>query len=220
MATLTQVTHPHERTMKIRFETTSDDLIAFNRFHIENSPSMRRQRLIYQLLITALLGLVGLLALVASWKVALRNPVEFAVVASVAGVLGVAASIGWFFFARWYWMGLVQRNVRKLYSEGSNRGVLGWREMELVGGRLLLKMELIESKIDLRAIDKIVGNEEFTFVYIGSAQAYLIPMNLYPEDEYRQFVAELRDAWENRNVPAPEEAATGRRDERIVERPR
>ena len=47
-------------------------------------------------------------------------------------------------------------------------------------------------------------------------------MNLYPEDEYLEFVAELREAWENRDAPRPvEEPAPPRRqpDERIVERP-
>jgi hypothetical protein len=202
--------------MRIRFETTMDDLIVFNRFHIENSPTMRRQLLIYRLLVPAILASVGFLPLMANLDSARNDPAKYLIL----GLIGAAVSVVWFFFSPGYWMGKLERNLRKLNAEGSNRGVLGWREMELVGNRLMLKMELIESNIDLRAIDKIVGNGEFTFVYIGSAQAYLIPMNLYPEEEYRQFVAELRQAWGNRNVPAPEDAAMGRRDERIIERPR
>ena len=48
-----------------------------------------------------------------------------------------------------------------------------------------------------RAIEKIVGDGNYTFVYIASVSAYMIPMNRYPEDEYGEFVAELREAWDD-----------------------
>jgi hypothetical protein len=183
---------------------------------MENSPLFRRQRLVYSLLVPGLLCLVGLVALRLGWN---ADPVEFAIGATVAVVVGVPASIGWFCFGRWYWMVFVLRSVRKVYSEGSNRTMLGWREMELAGDRLKLKTEFLESSIDLRAIDKIVGNENYTFVYISSNQAYLIPMNLYPEEEYRQFVSELCQAWEDRDEMPPI-PSTQPRDDRIVEQPR
>ena len=82
-----------------------------------------------------------------------------------------------------------QRNVRRFLAEGSNRTLLGWRELALVHGRLILKSELVESSLDLRTIEKIVHGGNYTYVYISSITAYMIPMNLYPEDEYREFVA-------------------------------
>jgi len=48
--------------------------------------------------------------------------------------------------------------------------------------------------------------------------AYIIPMQLYPEEEYREFVAELRAAWENRGVPVPAEESPRTVDERIIRR--
>jgi hypothetical protein len=75
--------------------------------------------------------------------------------------------------------------------------------MELADNRLIVTTPLIHSIIDLRAIEKIVGTEEYTFVYIASTQAFVIPMNRYPEDEYRAFVAELREAWENIDATLP-----------------
>jgi hypothetical protein len=112
--------------------------------------------------------------------------------------------------------------VRKFLAEGSNRTLVGWREMELVNGRLVVKTELFETVMDLRAIYKIVANDEFTFLYYSSITAYLIPMNLYPEDEYREFVAELREAWDNREAPRPSEEPEERArpsDARIAEKP-
>ncbi len=204
--------------MRIRFETTMDDLIAFNRYHFETSPLLRQQRMRFAFFLPLMLGALGILALAAWWRNALDDPTGFAVVVLAAALVGVPASVAWFFFGRWYWMTQVLRNVRKMLSEGSNRTMLGWREMELAGNRLKFQTEFFDNSIDIRAIDKIVGEEDYTFIYISSAQAYLIPMNLYPEEEYREFVAELREAWENRDEmpPLPPNRP---RDERIMERP-
>ncbi len=190
--------------MKIRFDTTIDDLIAFNRFHVENSPLLRRQRLVFSLMVPAILLVVAMFTAFINIDSIMENSVKNLVVATAVGILGLPFCIGWYFFSRWQWTTNMERNTRKMYEEGNNRTVLGWREMELVGNRLILKMELIDSSIDLRAINKIVGNDEFTYLYISSNLAYFIPMNLYPEEEYRQFVAELREAWKRRDESRPE----------------
>ena len=99
--------------------------------------------------------------------------------------------------------------------------MLGWREVELVDDRLVSKTELIDSSIDLRAIEKIAANKEYTFVYIASVNAITIPMTLYPEDEYRDFVAELREAWDHRGLGiSPEDAEPPVRppEERLMKR--
>jgi hypothetical protein len=76
--------------------------------------------------------------------------------------------------------------------------------MELVNHRLVTETKWIFTRMDLRAIEKIVTDGDYTFVYIASIQAFIIPMNLYPEEEYREFVAELRDAWERRDEAVDE----------------
>ncbi len=208
--------------MKIRFEITIEDMVAFNRFHHANSPTTRRQRWMYTLLLPLLLGLIGVIGAVTTFEDG-RDPTGYLIFWTLMGILWLAGSVAWFFFSRWHWARILDQNVRKLYAEGTNRALLGWREMELVDGRLFLKTELIHSSMDLRAIEKIIGTDEYTFVYIASLSAYLIPMNLYPEEEYREFVAELRDAWENRGLaPPPLDDAPERTqpDYRIVERPR
>src|SRR5262249_18509168 len=146
--------------------------------------------------------------LVLSLRVISREfPDEFPPSIWLAGLIGalIALSVVWHYFIRWRMIAGLESTVRKLLAEGSNRSVLGWCDMELVGYRLTVKRELIESSYDLRAIQKVVGNDEYTFVYFSSIQAFVIPMRLYPEDEYREFVAELREAWDNREAPRPVE---------------
>jgi hypothetical protein len=189
--------------VKIRFEATIENIIAFNRFHYAHSPTWRRQVVTQMLVLPVIFGSGLLLAYSGLRPIPDGDLWAF----GVFGIPFVVLSILWACYIRWYMYWSLERNVRKFFAEGSNRSMLGWREMELVGDRLVSKTELIYSSIDLRAIEKIVANDQYTFVYIASVNAITIPMNLYPEDEYRAFVAELREAWNHRGLSVPPEVA-------------
>ena len=195
---------PHLQTepaVKIRFETTIEDIVAFNRFHCENSPMWRRQRFICSLLLPLTLTVVIEIVFLVNFNKFADDPLVVALLGMgtlfLCGLIGVPG----FFFMRSRMSASVVANVRKLLAEGTNRGIIGWRDLELVNNRLIVKLELVESSYDLRAIEKVVSNDEFTFVYVSSVQAFMIPRTLYPEEEYREFVAELLDAWDNRDAP-------------------
>ena len=196
--------------MKIRFETTIEDIVAWNRFHFAQSPAMRRQRWTLTLLVPAFAGVIAWFDYLAWLDSPAHEGVAF-------WMYAIVFAFFWFVAIQFLLPWRTAQNVRKLLAEGSNHSVLGRREMELVNNRLIVKMEWIESSYDLRAIEKIVSNGDYAFVYISSIQAFPIPMRLYPEEEYRAFVAELRDAWENRDAPRPVMAAAP--DARIAEKP-
>jgi hypothetical protein len=67
--------------------------------------------------------------------------------------------------------------------------------MELEGDRLTVRSEYITSVMDLRVIDRITSTNDFTFVYISSLNALLIPRRDLEEDEYDAFVHALQRAW-------------------------
>lgn len=209
--------------MRIRFETTMNDLVAFHHFHYANSPTWRRQIWTVTIAIP-----ICLFVMFAIFRIMLMDrtrggpAVEFDRFFAIHwfDCVGIAAilpsSAAWYFYARWSLTRNLERRVRNLLAEGSNHTILGWRELELIRDRLVVKTELMEASYDLRAIEKIVSDDKYTYVYISSIQAFMIPMTLYPEEEYREFVAELLDAWENREAPRP---AIRPADERIVEGP-
>jgi hypothetical protein len=211
-----------ETTVKIRFETTIEDIVAFNRFHCENSPMWRRQRFVGSIVGPAIFAVVVFSAsFVIANKLFAHDDVALTVYGVVTVVLTVPAAILLYFCIQWNFSRNVESAGRKLLAEGSNRSIIGWREMELVNNRLFVKLELIESSYDLRAIEKIVSDDRYTYVYVSSIQAFMIPMTLYPEDEYRQFVAELLDAWDDRDAPGSHgvKPRGSPADERIVEGP-
>jgi hypothetical protein len=184
--------------VKIRFETTIDDIVAFNRFHLGNSPAWRKQVWTQMLIVPAILS--GLVVLGALRQDNRDDGLPFLL---ITGIPVLVVSLLWAFGIRWWLHWSLGRNTRKFWAEGSNRALTGWREMELADGRLIIKTELLYASLDLRAIEKIVNTDNYTYVYIGATNAYMIPMNLYPEDEYREFVGELIDAWDQREAPRP-----------------
>lgn len=203
--------------MKIRFQTTIDDIVAFNRFHLANSPAFRRQVWVQTLIIP---GIFVALLFLAYWNHEVFIDEEIFLCMIGAPAFGVA--IFFTFAMRWYIYWQLGRTTRRFLAEGANRIMLGWRELELRDNRLHLTAELLQSSIDLRAIEKIVGNEEYTFIYIASTSAYIIPMHRYAEEDVREFVADLLDAWDEREAPRHDDESSLPReaDERIVERPR
>jgi hypothetical protein len=210
--------------VKIRFETTIEDLVAFNRYHFANSPIWRKQIWLRSLLLPGIVGLVLLVYYATNTRRGFDggpgNDPTLGLEFSTFGVF-LFFSVAWVLFLRWRMSAALDSNTRKLLAEGTNRAIFGWHDLELVGNRLVMNSELIHSSIDLRAIEKIVGNEQYTFIYIASAEAYIIPMQLFPEDEYSAFVAELRQAWDKRHAPPLEKAnepSLCPPDVRIIER--
>lgn len=193
--------------MKIRFETTIDDNVAFSRFHFAKSGGVRKLQW-YLTLPVVVLGICGVLVM-------MLNNLDLW---PVAGILTFGVSIAWHTVIGWVFPWLNDLGVRTQLAEGSNLTLLGWREMEIVNGHLILITELSYSSLDLRAIEKILGDKEYTYVYIGSVFAYVIPMNRYPDGDCRAFVEELMEAWENRDAPRLVDS-TPASDERIMERP-
>lgn len=191
--------------MSIRFETTVDQLVAFNRYHYENSPTWRKQRLIQSCVGPTVMVMVAWVL----WQ--FEGHVPVANFDPVLIVMFFVVVVGTFFFIRWRVTVNLESAVRKLLTEGSNRTILGWCEMALEGNRLVVKRELMEGSFDLRAIQKIITTDDYTFVYVTSVSSIVIPMRLFPEDEYSDFIAELRKAWENRDRPQ----AADKPDDRI-----
>src|SRR5580765_7871045 len=91
-------------TVKIRFETTIDDVIAFNRFHFAHSPAWRRQVWTQCLILPGLFGAMLLFGWWSSHDQAawpLQEEGDTAFLYFLAAVYAVC-SIAWIVFIRWY----------------------------------------------------------------------------------------------------------------------
>jgi hypothetical protein len=116
--------------------------------------------------------------------------------------------VGWYFVVRHTAASIVEWQTRKNMNGAAGRMALGWHEMELVDGFLVVETELFSCRMDLRTIADLTTNGRHAFVLLASGQSFVIPLTHFPEGEIRSFVAELRDAWENRHSGRPKEIGT------------
>lgn len=166
--------------MKITYNLTVDDIVAFNCYHMQRSPAVRRTQRIYTWGVPAV-ALAASAPL--SWSGVWSNAPIWLGVWSAA-YLGIRLLTPPQFFAR----RLIRRMINK---QGRNTGLIGPQELELRQEGILARNASQEQKVPWAGIERVVQMSGYTFVYISAVAALVIPQrDLLPED-YRRFVDEL-----------------------------
>lgn len=161
--------------MKIKYRMELEDVVAFNRYHIDNSPAMRRTKFLLMWGVGA-----GIFAAISALAV-LRN----SVIVFVYGVLGTTFYILLF---RRSWIRSHEKQVRRLYNEGTNKRILGTRELELVEDRLLEVSETGRQETVLSVVERIAMTDAHVFIYIASVIAHVLPRSKVIEGNLEEFV--------------------------------
>jgi hypothetical protein len=184
--------------VRIRYENTIEDLVAFNRHHYDHSPAVRRgQRLLMWSLAVLSLEIAVAVAFAANEPAALA--------------LGVVAAIVCVFLVPSMVRRQVDRQARKLYGEGANKDVIGPHELELVGGDLVERTRLSESRTRLEAVERVISAGGYTFIYVSAITAHVIPHDAVSEGEYEKFVEILKQRMSAEPAERGIAAAGGRR---------
>jgi len=84
-------------------------------------------------------------------------------------------------------------SVRKLASEGKNKGILGSHTIIISEEGLQEITEVSESRSIWSGIERIEENEEYIFVYIGAYQAHVIPKRDFAsKEDAKEFAEQAR----------------------------
>jgi hypothetical protein len=167
-------------TVNICYENTIEDMVVFNRHHCNHSPQMRR---------------------ILAWRM-WGPPVYvlagFSLVALFVGsislfVCGVFGSVASLCIARPLLSWELDRYVRRLYAEGRNQTTLGRHELELTAETLVERTSCTEAAMRLEAIERVVTDEGYTFIYVSAMAAHVVPQHAVLEGDYEAFVAALRE---------------------------
>ncbi len=165
--------------MKIKYELSIKDKIAFVEHHLRGSQSQA--------------------------KSIRANRLAFAVAFSVMGVVGVVmeydylifagftvAVLCWFFYPAYHkW--LVSKRIAKKIGAGVSKDFRDPVEMMLNGDGLEITDSSSTVKTEWSGIDKISSSEKHTFIYLKTSNALIIPKNAITEGDYEAFIAELKN---------------------------
>jgi YcxB-like protein len=181
--------------MKLRYENTMDDLVAFNRYHCSRSPTLRRLIRSQQVFVAMLFVAVPLGFLIGTF-VLWEDPVAAIVILGTASILAAA----WFSWYPSYYRRCLDRNAKRLYAEGTNHGVVGLHDLELGNDMLIERNDSGESRIRYAKIEKLETSSDHLFIYVTSMSAHIVPLDDSTEGDPMLF----RDALQLRMESARE----------------
>ena len=173
--------------MKIRYGNTVKDIVAFGGNVCAESPTIRRKMLVSMVL-------AGVFTLLLFVTMAIILP---SMAMLVGGIIGAPISM---WMASSLFRDRVQASFRKIYSEDANKRLLGERELELTETSLRAKSQYGEGTLLLDAVEKVISTEKHTFIYVGTADAFVIPRAAVTEGDYDAFVEAVRQRVEARYV--------------------
>ena len=165
--------------MTVEYERTIEDIIEFNLFHMSNSPSIRGQTLISQIIVLLLI-FIGSLAIAPFFHPETRVLSYFDyIVAFVVSIVG-------FFVVPHFNRAEVRRAYRKASREGDNKAILGLQTISLTPENVFIKTQGGESKYNWSSVDKVTQNDKYIFLYISSINAIVIPIKAFSDGKSLQ----------------------------------
>jgi hypothetical protein len=173
---------------QVAYELSVDDLIAFSMHHRRTSPAMRRQLRMAYLVFPAILFALGALVLAVVGDEGIRMPLAV----FVFGV-GVILSFAGPLLSRHK----TAQFLTKIYAEGSNRALTGWRRLSIGREGVAMSSELVESQMKWPAIERIESTDGYMFIYIGSANALVVPVRAFSTPaHFLVFLETARRYWQ------------------------
>lgn len=166
--------------MKLHYRLTLEDVVAFNRYHFAHSPLMKRNRMLGILVHIMVLLMVGIIGSILLQEALILIPALILLALSV--FLHVPRQIRHF-----------DKQVRKFYQEGSNKSLLGDKELELTETTLIETTTFGETRKNLYAIEKVVATDEYAFIYVSAVGAHIIPRAAVSKGDFDAFLATLQD---------------------------
>lgn len=168
--------------MKIRYENTIQDILAFQQFYCAHSPTMKRTIATQRWAMTFVVFAAALAYYSHRFGV---QSLGFSVLAAV--FLSAIPALGW--------PGMIRRSMKrqaiKLYAERSNKGLLGEHQLEVAEDGIVERTAYNETRMAWGAVERVESTPEHTFICLGAGRAYIIPHNSIVEGDYKAFLASL-----------------------------
>lgn len=171
--------------MKLEFDRSPEDIIAFNMYHMVHSASARREAMSTRVLVSVLVA----------WFAGGYNILDPRYFNWI--VLGAALTAGLVVF--FVYPLLARRStvgrLRKLLKEGNNETLFGPQRVAISPDGLLASNKTAESKIAWAAVQQVAEGEKHLFVFTSAMNAIVIPKTAFRSDEAKQEFVRLIEAY-------------------------
>ncbi len=175
--------------MVLKFDLTLEDLVAFTRYHNQQSPTMQKIK------INALV----VWGFVFFWICLIRfQPLRLEVTVTSVAIALVGASIYCIGYS-WMFGSNIAYAAKEMYQETQSVGMTGSFELEIDHEKISERREGGGSYQEWRTVLTIVETENHVFLYISSVQAHIIPKHGIQAGMLDQFVDQAKKYWQDAN---------------------
>jgi hypothetical protein len=170
--------------MVIEYEITKEDLAAFNLYHQFQSPTARRHYVRAWIFPAA----AWLILCTGIWYLADRErgrPFR-----TFLDLLPLFSGVPlYLLYFPWAYRRKVRKIIAGMVNEGENRGVLGRHQVRISPEGIRESGELSEASTAWRAIERVVRDGEYAFIYTNALAAIIVPRRAFGSlEEFEQFV--------------------------------
>ncbi|SHH75911.1 YcxB family protein [Clostridium grantii] len=166
------------------FKLTIEDYINFNMFHYYNSKSSHNT--------ITLIRIIGTLIIIL-FPFIIKRTFDL-MLFSIYFVMGIL----FFILFKKFFDKILKKNVRKMLNENSYGDFLLKRTLTITDNEILDITDNNEMKTSWTGVTKIHEDGKYIFIYIGTAQAFIIPKHLFENtDKEYEFKKHLKKMYDN-----------------------
>lgn len=169
--------------MVVEYEVSLSDVVAFNLFHHQHSPTSRRARLFVQFGTPVICLLISFVLDFLYTGRILTSSLLPLIIFSLIWIPSASVL---------YWFS-IKRQSKRMYSEGKNKGTIGKLRLSLTPEAVIEANDFKETKTGWKAVEKIVSTDKYVFIYTGAVMAHIIPRRAFSaESEFKEFLETAR----------------------------
>jgi hypothetical protein len=178
--------------MKIQFEVTIEDLVSLTAYYCEKSKMVKRTKMLVlwgSPLVVFMICSAMLISMFIEGEDNREMVISIGLLSLV--VFGAYAAVWFFIWPIVHKKSIVSR-ARKLYSEGSATGAVGTQELELTETVLIARSPSSETYTRLSTIEKVVNSGDYTYIFLNSFTANVIPHDAVIAGDLTEFIEALK----------------------------
>ncbi|MBM9548749.1 YcxB family protein [Leptospira sp. 201903074] len=154
--------------MEIEYSLTEEDILNFNLFHSDHSPTTKKNMLIGRLLLPIIL-------ITFIFLLGFPRNLDFNI---GIGVIFFPIILIWFLFYPKYFHYCIKKNVKKLLAEDLNTGMIGFQKLLINENEFIQITDFSKIQRFERFITKVEENDKYIFLYLSSITAMIIPKSV------------------------------------------
>ena len=149
--------------MKISFELTMDDWMAFQEHYLSQSKQFKQSKIFVIVMLPVIFFIFSLFQY-------FEGDLNYYTLA-----IYIVISLFWIFLYPKRFDKSCLKKTKKMLEEGNNSALLGKHDIEFSDDSFFVKEPGSEYKTNWSAINKIEENEKYIFIYITSVSACILP---------------------------------------------